>query len=658
MKHTDGANLSRENLLAVARLLAALVLALLATPALRGEHPLPDGVLFTVGAIALFLWASWGQPALERPFPLLPPQIPLPRQQWIHIGTGTILGALSAFFFSDNRLRPLGLLLLIGGISLVWQGSRQERKGTAPPSHDLLDPRLRWAALLAIVVLGAVFRLYRLDTLPADMFNDIAHIHQETRSVMQGDWMIYGTVFPGREPLLFYLNALLARVLGLNFLTLKISTALIGIATLPVAYLLGRQLYNDAVGLLAALFLAVAKWHVLISRVGFRGILLPFSTGLTLYFLLRGLQRGRQGDLLWAGLWAGLGLYTYTAALAVLPAIALGLGLYALAGHWRDLWRLRRALLLAALVALLAALPLLRYMLVEGREQFWSRPLTRVSDQERPLPAPLGKILLGNLARTAGMFHVEGDIVFRTNIPGDPHLGLVSGALFLLGLAAVLLRWRQDGNGLLLSFFLLLLLPTSLALAFPNEVPGAVRAGGAMATVMVFPALAAVQLWQRLGRALPALCSSWGWGGLLAGLAIISGLYNAQLCFVEYPQHLPHKNYPLYREIAAVIDEFGDDGPVWLKSIPYWDDRDAIRLQTQHHKDWGLDGEIVLEIDPGFWTQLPAAQGAVILHPERDRESLRALQQILPCGSTWLYRDPGGQVQFGLFLFEKEPLVP
>jgi hypothetical protein len=313
----------------------------------------------------------------------------------------------------------------------------------------------------------------------------------------------------------------------------------------------------------------------------------------------------------------------------------------------------RRSLLLAVLVALLVALPMLRYMMVDGRDQFWSRPLTRVSDQEIPLPGSPGRVLLENLVRTAGMFHHQGDVVFRTNIPQDPHLGVVSGALFLLGFPMVLVRWRRGSNALVLALFGIMLLPTTLALAFPVEVPGAVRAAGGLAGVMLFPAVAVVAVWGRLGQVIPALRTRYGWALLLAGLALWSGLFNGRLCFVEYPRHLPAGNYPLYGEMARAIDQFGEDGPVFLKTVPHWDDKDAIRLQTRSHQNWGRGGEILREIDPAFFAELPAAQGAVIVNPERDSGSLEMLRELYPRGITLTYRDDQGQPQFAVFLFRQ-----
>jgi 4-amino-4-deoxy-L-arabinose transferase-like glycosyltransferase len=660
--------LQRDNLVSLVRLLGALALSGLATSSLRSKQPV-DGILFLAGAAALFLVEFYRRPGLVGTTPVLPLQgpgdtcakdarldePPLSGRPWLVLGPALLAAVAAWFLFADNHLSLPGLALVVAAIVAIVVATRQ-RTG-APPAgqsaaNDLLSPRVRYLALAGIVLLAVIFRLYLLDSLPGDMFNDLAHNYEATQRILNGQWMIYATDYPGREPLLFYLTALLSYLTGLNFFTLKLVTALIGIVTVPVVYLLGREAFNDAVGLVAALLLAVAKWHVLISRVGFRGIQTPLYAALVLYFLLRGLRRGRRADFLWAGGFAGLALYTYTAALAIWPAVVLGLGLYALAGHARDLWRVRRSLLLATLIAVLVALPMLRYMLVDGRDLFWSRPLTRVSERETQIPGSWGAILWENVVHTAGMFHVQGDSIFRTNVPYDPHLDVAAGMFFLLGLPVVLVGWRRGGNALVLVFFLLLLLPTTLSLAFPQEVPGAVRSGGAMATVMLFPAVALVAAFRRLGQILPALNSRWAWGGLLAGLALWSGLFNAQLCFVTYPKVLPEENYPLFRRIAQAIDEFGADGPVLLKTIPYWDDKDAIRVQTRGHKEWGLNGEIIDRIDSQMLRSLNAPQAAVIVNPEQDAASLASLEQLYPHGVTVYYRDPRGKAQFAVFLFK------
>ncbi|MGC8874890.1 MAG: glycosyltransferase family 39 protein [Chloroflexia bacterium] len=635
------------------RLFGAFACAGLATWSLRTRQPPLDSFLFVVGAGVLFVSTVLWPERFDRPLDEVPVcERPFGERAGLAIAGAVALGALAWPAFADNRLRPGGLLLL--GLSLallVWgtwePGPARKPKGAAP--------RLHWIAFGATLALAAFFRLYRLDTIPSDMFNDLAHNYEETARILRGEWMIYATSFPGREPLLFYIAAAVARLAGLSFLSLKLTTALLGIVLAFAVYLLGREVYDEGVGWIAALLVAVAKWPVLIHRVGFRGTLTALTTALAGYFLLRGLREGRRVCLLAAGGLLGLGLYGYTAALAAVPAVLIGLGLQALAGDHHRLWELRRSLFLGALVGLLVALPLLRYMLVDGRESFWFRPLTRLSSQERPLPGPAGVVFLGNLLRTAGMFHVRGDIVFRTNIPGDPHLDPVTGALFLLGVAVVLRHLRRGKNLLVLSLFATMLLPTTLSLAFPQEVPGAVRSSGAIATVMFFPALALTLA----GDVLRDLLPHRGWKRcallLLGGVLLATTALNARLCFVEYPKYLPFGNYPLFREIARVIDDLGDDGAVLLKDVPYWSDRDAIRLQTRAHKEWGLHGEIMLAEDPWDFQALRqmGPQVAIVFHPE-DRANLNLVRAEFPDGVELVFRDDAGRPQFIVYLFRTE----
>jgi len=630
---------------------------------LRGGGHLGGGLAAVALTAVLVLVGLRRVEPLERPAAFAPTPAPFDWQGWLCLALAVAAAVAAWPLCAENRFTLPGVLLLAVAVATAaLAGGRDDdgrRAAVRGPSHDLLPPLARRSALLAVVAVAAAFRLVALDTLPADMFNDITHIYQETARVLEGRWMVYGTHYPGREPLLFYLDAGVALVRGLDFYTLKLTTALVGTATVPVVYLLGREAFDDAVGLAAALFLAGSRWHVLISRVGFRGILTPLLAALVLLFLLRGLRRGSRADLLWAGAWTGLSLYTYTAALAIPAAVVGGLAVWTAAGadrgrRWRELWCLRRPLLQAAMVALLVALPMLRFMLVDGRDAFWFRPLTRVAERERPIAAPVWRILAGNAVRAGGMLHVRGDVVSRVNVPFEPHLDLVAGALFLVGLPLLFVRIGHGGNAVILVFLAALLLPSALSLAFPNEVPGAVRAGGVLAVVPLVPA-AGLVAWCR--RAAPRRhAETWAVALLLTGVA--SGLVNARSVFVDYPGHLPYGNYPLFREIAAAIDDHGRRGPVLLKAVPHWDDRDAIRLQTERHQDWGLDDEVIADVDEATLRRWSGGTLTVIVNVGRDRAALTELQSRHPAGATRLYRDHAGVARFATFSFQPAPVTP
>jgi uncharacterized membrane protein len=107
-----------------------------------------------------------------------------------------------------------------------------------------------------------------------------------------------------------YLTAAVALIFGtgLSFISLKIGTALAGLVTLPFIYLLGKEVANRRVGLLAMAFAGVAYWPNVISRVALRFALYPLFVAPTLFFLVRGIRRQNSNDFIWAGFALGLAL--------------------------------------------------------------------------------------------------------------------------------------------------------------------------------------------------------------------------------------------------------------------------------------------------------------------------------------------------------------
>lgn len=83
-------------------------------------------------------------------------------------------------------------------------------------------------------------------------------------------------------------------------------SALLGAATVIPLFLLGRRLWNDAVGLIAAAFLAVAFTHARSSHYGVPDAMLCFFTVLAAYYCTRLSPSGPVRPYLLAGLFGGL----------------------------------------------------------------------------------------------------------------------------------------------------------------------------------------------------------------------------------------------------------------------------------------------------------------------------------------------------------------
>jgi hypothetical protein len=105
----------------------------------------------------------------------------------------------------------------------------------------------------------------------------------------------------------------------------RLVTALLGAATVPVVYLLGRELGGHKLAIVGALLMAFAPGHVQHSHFATVDVPSTFWVALALYFAVRGLRDDAQKYFLWGGLASGLAAATkYNAGLVLIaPLLAI-----------------------------------------------------------------------------------------------------------------------------------------------------------------------------------------------------------------------------------------------------------------------------------------------------------------------------------------------
>ena len=504
--------------------------------------------------------------------------------------------------------------------------------------------------LASIMLLGTFFCFYRLQSIPLEMTSDHAEKILDVQDVLDGSRPIFFRRNTGRELFQFYLTAGIIRLTDLpnSHITLKIGTAIFGLVALPFTFLLGRLLYGRLVGLFAAFFLAISHWHVTISRVGLR---FPFTAAFAtpvLLFLLYALQKNKRNDWLLAGFFLGVGLHTYTAMRAVPFLCAALIYLKLLADGIRkykkkpiegvDSWS--RAfwvnVLLMVLITLLLLLPLLRFM-TENPNDAWARSLSRIQTDS---PLTLSDLLLQfavNVKNALLMFNYQGDVVPVNTIPGKPVLGLISGALFLLGLAYLiwrLFKHKDQRSLIVLVCLFMLLLPSILSLAYPGENPSVVRSGGAVPIVMIIAAipLATIILHLQTINNQPVTLLALAGLLLLIGIGIVD---NFKWYFIDYNAQYRY-TIANATELGAVLKEFeeegGDIANAYHVPFPHWVDTRNIGINAGHVR-WNnalLDPEAIYD-----QVDLPRPR-LYLLYPE-DIENLRTLQEVFPDGSAERY---------------------
>ncbi|MBI5956106.1 MAG: glycosyltransferase family 39 protein [Chloroflexi bacterium] len=652
-------------------LILALALSIVGQRLLLGRQFILDGILLIAAGLGIFLWAGRK---------MAPPLVELGRNNatwpsftskekgrrsrlaWSLAGMGAL--ALAFLSFGGNSFNPLGILLWLGGLALLlyafwepmgpvsWPGFRRNL-GSFFTSKGL-RLHLSWTALAlaGALLLAVFFSFYQLEVVPGEMTSDHAEKILDIQDILEGRHPIFFPRNIGREPLQFYVTAAYVYVTGvpLNHLALKVPTALFSVLTVAMVYLLAREVTDEKLALIATLFVAISKWHVATSRVGLRFPLAPLMVAVTLYFTVRALKYGQRKDYVFAGLSLGTGLYGYT-AFRVVPFLVVGLlGTELLVRFFTSEEKGQFAnLVLTGLFSLAVFIPLGRYMMDSPR-MFWYRVLTRVSSLERPVNQDPALVLKDTLVATALMFNWRGDVVWVNNVPGDPSLDYVTGALFLLGLGYLTVQAARNGRlaVYLLVSLLALLLPSALSLAFPGESPSVARASGAIPVVFI---IAAFPLYLAAEKLKVALGS---WAGPLAATACIlvlllaAGKLNYDRYFRDYAEQYRRSSWnstEMARVIQGFAETMGDVHHAYIKSWPHWVDTRNVGINLGLPR-WD---NALAEITDDFKERDNATNKLVIVNPQ-DTLTMARLAQLYPNGQARMYPSATPGKGFWIFL--------
>ena len=126
-----------------------------------------------------------------------------------------------------------------------------------------------------------------------------------------------------KPPLALWVQAAVAKVFGLDALSVLVPQALMGVATVALVYDLTRRAFGRPAGFAAGLVLATTPIAVAIARHNNPDALLVLCCAGALWCVVRGLGDGRTRWLVAAGVCVGLGFEAkMAAALLVVPGLA------------------------------------------------------------------------------------------------------------------------------------------------------------------------------------------------------------------------------------------------------------------------------------------------------------------------------------------------
>ncbi len=624
----------------------ALYAQLLLEPETRAIFP---ALALYAAALLLMLWAfflgEFQLPAVPKAQPQTDPQT-FGRFSFL---LGIALAVVAFPLFAKNLFDGFNLTLWLGAIALLlfsfWRSDSDPARLTRWASwfsREHWHIRISRHSLLLLLLAGLIlfFRFYQLESVPAEPFSDHAEKLWDVYDLLHGKPYVFFERNTGREFLQFYITAAVAAIFqtGLSFLSLKLGTVLIGLFALPYIYLLGREGGGARVALLALFLAGTAYWLNTISRIGLRFPLYPALAAPVIYHTLRGLRSQNRNDFLLAGIFLGLGMHGYSPFRLVPLAVMLAVSLYLL--HPAAQGKRKQTVVLFGLLVLVSFvvfLPLFAYSLGHW-EMFLFRGLSRLGETEQAFAAPPWQIFLENNYRAMLMFNWDDGEIWVHSVTHRPALDVVSAVLFALGYVFVLVRYLQK-RGWLDAFLLLaipvLLLPSTLSLAFPGENPSLNRTGAAGVVVFVIAAMALDGLYNAFrgvssgrGRRLGALI-------LLGGLLSVSAFQNYDLVFHQFAAQFRAGAWNT-SDMGRVIRGFVMMGnPVenaWVVPYPHWVDTRLVGIQS----GFVMRDAALFTGSLGESLSVPGNKLFIVKHD--DAVSLQTLQDLYPAG-TWVLFD-------------------
>ncbi|RIK31578.1 MAG: hypothetical protein DCC56_05185 [Anaerolineae bacterium] len=628
------------------------------------------GFALYIAALSLFGWAlyrkEWTLPSYTPDSEGTDPLTFRPVQFVISV----LLGLWAYSLFKDNLFTSFNvfiwLLAIAFFLSAFWitkpnQPSLFERIAGWLRKDSWTIQLSRWTLLLlAATALAFFFRFTQTASVPPEPFSDHAEKILDVYDVAHGQTRIFFPRNTGREADQMYWTLLILKVFGtgFSFLSLKLGTAILGFLTLPFIYLLGKEIGGARVALIAFTLAGIAYWPNVISRVGLRFPLYPLFAAPMLLYLLRGLRTRNRNDFLLSGIFLGLGLHGYS-PFRIVPFVVVAVFiLYWIHPQSRGarkelvIW-----LAMLALTSLFVFLPLLRYW-ADNPERFGLRAMTRLTSAEVQITKPVWQVFLSNVWNALKMFNFDDGVIWVHSVVQRPALDVITAALFVLGVAFVLIRYLRNRHWLdlfLLVSIPLLQLPSTLSIAFPGENPSLNRTGGAYISVFILAAMAFDGLVTSFGRGKRrAIFVSL----LAAVLLYISAAQNYDLVFNQYYTFFRQKSWNT-TDIGRVINGFkqisGTTETAWVVPFPYWVDTRLTAIWVgDTYRDMAMWREGIPTTVQYQGPKLFIVKADLENPAGNDQESLDVLQSLYPAGQLRLFDSDIPGHDFWIFFVPQE----
>jgi hypothetical protein len=317
--------------------------------------------------------------------------------------------------------------------------------------------RREWLAIGALMLIALAVRVWDLESHPYAFINDEGEVGKAAVSLLSGQRSdLFHTGWSAQPMWSFVPTALSVAIFGNSAIAVRLVSAVQGALSVVLLYGLAREAFGRSTAVLAALLLLGLAWHIHFSRLGVNNLIDSFLASGVLWLTYRALKHGGLPAYLWAGLGAGMTVYSYLGSRLVL-ALAAGLLAYValrqrgyLRAHWRHL-------LVFALAAGLAAGPMLAFF-ARNPDMFMAR-LNAENIIANGWLASQASAPGGQVGALLEQFRRSSLVYVASPAPGNffnsprPYLAAPAAVFLVLGMGWALSRIGQPRAMLLLAWF-------------------------------------------------------------------------------------------------------------------------------------------------------------------------------------------------------------
>ena len=149
--------------------------------------------------------------------------------------------------------------------------------------------------LVVFVVIGASLRLINLDQ-PSFWVEEVKHVYSAKSFLENGEFALPSGLEYNRAQPFTFLVAVSFKLFGINEFSARLPSAIFGTLSILLVFFVGKGLFNERVGLIAALFLTFLPWEIGWSRVCRMYTMFQFLFLWGIYVFYKGFEKEQRLD--------------------------------------------------------------------------------------------------------------------------------------------------------------------------------------------------------------------------------------------------------------------------------------------------------------------------------------------------------------------------